>query len=200
MGLFGEGSLELRMWREGVDESQRRSWEAVYRGDSPRGESWPVHLLANSLGTLTEIKLAALPSDRGPGQAVPFDGLHPLIVEKCATFYALGEYDSAVFHAFRVVEEQLRKKLGAAATDFGLLLVSAAFGQKDPKLWVSDVSAEQEAIHALFRGAIGAFKNPLSHRSVGYSDSQRVLELLAFASLLLRIIDEAKVKDTGFDG
>jgi uncharacterized protein (TIGR02391 family) len=131
---------------------------------------------------------------------LPFDALHPRITDKCSALYGAGEFDSAVFSAFRAVEEHLRQRLGAAATDLGVMLVSTAFGQKDPRLFVSDVPAEQESIHALFRGAIGAFKNPLSHRSVGHSDPARVFELLALASLLLRTIDEANTKGRAESG
>jgi len=199
-GHFGENSCALQTWREATSESSKRSWNAVSHGDKPRGESWVVHLLAESLGTLTEIKLTTLRPAKAANQRLPFEALHPLIVERCGALYGAGEFDSAVFSAFRAIEEQLRQKLGAAATDIGVMLVSTAFGQKDPKLFVSDVPAEQESIHALFRGAIGAFKNPLSHRSIGHSDPRRVFELLALASLLLRTVDEANVKCSAGEG
>jgi uncharacterized protein (TIGR02391 family) len=193
--FFGENSSELQTWREALRDSRDRSWEAVSRGDAPRGESWVVHLLAESLGTLAEIKLAAVGSRTTTAPAMAFEALHPRIAEKCRSLYAAGEYDSAVFNAFRAVEEELRRKSAASATEIGVTLVSTVFGQREPKLCASDVPAEQEAVHALFRGAIGAFKNPLSHRSIGHSDPTRVFELLALASLLFRIIDEAVVKD-----
>jgi hypothetical protein len=36
----------------------------------------------------------------------------------------------------------------------------------------------------------GWFKNPSSHRSVGYSDAQQAAHILAFANLLLDLADQ----------
>jgi uncharacterized protein (TIGR02391 family) len=101
-----------------------------------------------------------------------------------------GKYDSAVLEAFKAVEEAVREQAGAPATKFGVALLSYAMNPKDPRLCFSAIPAEQEGFHALFRGAIGALKNPLSHRSIGHNDPVRVLEYLAFASLLMRLIDD----------
>jgi uncharacterized protein Ymh len=61
----------------------------------------------------------------------------------------------------------------------------------DPKSEQALINASKHKSYlALFRGAFGAFKNPLSHRSVGHDDPVRVFELLAFASLLMRLIDD----------
>jgi hypothetical protein len=59
---------------------------------------------------------------------------------------------------------------------------------------VSTIQAEQGAVNLLFRGAIGFFKNPQSHRFVGVKEEHVALELLGFASLLLRTVDAAKVR------
>jgi len=57
----------------------------------------------------------------------------------------------------------------------------------------SDIPAEQEGFHQLFRGAIAAFKNPLSHRDVDHSDRNRTAELLNFASYLLYLLDSVTI-------
>jgi uncharacterized protein (TIGR02391 family) len=200
---------ELDAWYKAVERVLRRDrpdeaatwwnrildWRKQYMdGDQP-GEGLVVGQLMEAIGILTEIKLANTKPSNVPVDGMAFQALHLRITQKCAALYSSGEYDSAVFMAFRTIEEALRQKLGAAATDLGVMLVSTAFGQKETRLLASDVPAEQESIHALFRGAIGAFKNPLSHRAVGHSDPTRVFELMALASLLLRIIDEATLKE-----
>jgi uncharacterized protein (TIGR02391 family) len=48
---------------------------------------------------------------------------------------------------------------------------------------------EAEATMALFRGAIGTFKNPTSHRPVEYDDPTLAAEVVLLADLLLRLLD-----------
>ena len=58
---------------------------------------------------------------------------------------------------------------------------------------MSLVPAEQQAAHDLYRGAIGFLKNPQSHRFLNTTDAVKAFEVLAFASFLMRKLDEAAV-------
>jgi uncharacterized protein (TIGR02391 family) len=187
---FGADSAELRQWIDGRAESRRRSWDAVFGRDAPQGESFAVQLLAESIGGLAEIRLSRLKPQQGGGDAIGFGSLHPKVAEPARGLFAAGEYDYAVFAAFKAVEEELRRRIHADPSELGVNLVSKAMSPKAPLLHFSNIPSEQEAVHSLFRGAVGAFKNPLSHRSVNYSDPARVLESLAFASLLMRLLDD----------
>ena len=68
--------------------------------------------------------------------------------------------------------------------------MSNAMGPNGP-LRFSNIMSEQEGWHSLFRGAMGALKNPASRRIVVHADPVRVMELLAFASLLMRLLDDS---------
>ena len=45
---------------------------------------------------------------------------------------------------------------------------------------------------ALFRGAIGTFKNPTSHRPVEYDDPTLAAEVIFLADLLMRMLDRVE--------
>lgn len=116
--------------------------------------------------------------------------LHPRIAVRVRTQFLLGEYELAALAAMREVEIRVRELSGAEARDIGVALMRQAFRPEIGPL--SDSSAEkgeQEALAALFAGAIGVFKNPVSHRQVDYQDPTLASEVVLLADLLLRILD-----------
>lgn len=142
--------------------------------------------LRNSLQDATQPRVAVENSHPD------FIDVHPSIEEHCRRLYSSEHYDEAVFNAFKTVEAAIRAKSGANAEDVGTALVSKVMNPKAPIITFSSIAAEQEAFHSLYRGAIGAFKNPHSHRFMNIGTPHGTLDLLRFASLLLRLLDEAK--------
>ena len=117
--------------------------------------------------------------------------VHSDLVTRCEEHFNNGDYDTCLFKAFRLIEIKVRSASRLEATDVGVNLISKAFLARggQPLIKLSDIEAEQEGYHALFRGALGSLKNPLSHREVGHSDRARTAELIGFASTLLYLID-----------
>lgn len=115
--------------------------------------------------------------------------LHPRIVERSWEAFSRGDFDSAVFAAFREVEIHVRT-LGKFGSDkFGTGLMRAAFGKAGPLTPKEELEAEQQAISDLYSGAIGWFKNPRSHRMVGEIKMHTAVQLLMFASYLMEFAE-----------
>ncbi len=119
-----------------------------------------------------------------------FEFLHPKIIERCQSLFDNEHYDDAIFTAMKTVEEELRSRTSLRATDIGSDLITKVFKSEPPLLVYSQVNAEQDSAYFLFRGAMGTFKNPLSHRFLDTTDPNKTFECLALASLLLRMLDE----------
>lgn len=114
--------------------------------------------------------------------------LHPRILEACWTSYFRGEYDTAVFKAFRELEIEIRTAGDYPAHFVGPDLARRAFHEDGPLSDKSIPVAERQALSSIMAGAIGSYKNPHSHRKVTL-DAVEAAEMLILASHLLKILD-----------
>ena len=126
----------------------------------------------------------------------PRELLHPAIVDRVWAALARGDYDDAVFHAFRKVEESVREAGRYSPTDLGTDLMRKAFAaDSGPLAKQSDPKPERDALAHLFAGAIGSYKNPQSHRTVTITDASEAQEMVMLASHLLRIVETRRPRD-----
>jgi uncharacterized protein (TIGR02391 family) len=101
-----------------------------------------------------------------------------------------GEFDIAAFQAMKAVEVAVREAAGLSNSDIGVQLARKAFSMDDGPL--TDLGAEpgeRSARMELFKGAIGCYKNPHSHRDVDLDDPSEALEIILLANHLLRIVE-----------
>jgi uncharacterized protein (TIGR02391 family) len=120
--------------------------------------------------------------------------LHPALSAARSNF-ALGDYETASFAAMKAVEVDVRLAANLPNELIGVALMRKAFSPRDGALCDPGAEGgEQQATADLFAGAIGAYKNPASHRTVRFDDAVEAAEVIQLADLLLRISQRAKVR------
>jgi uncharacterized protein (TIGR02391 family) len=122
---------------------------------------------------------------------LPKDLLHPIISERAWAPFFRGDYDVAVFQAFKSVEVAVREVGKFSNEDFGVPLMRKAFNPRKGPLTDEDKSVgegERQALCELFAGAIGHAKNPQSHRDKPVK-IEEAAQLLLFASYLMTVVD-----------
>jgi len=122
--------------------------------------------------------------------------LSPALQRVVRPLYLKGEFEIAVFAAFKEVEVRVRDLAGLPHSDFGVKLMHKAFRPPGgPLCALSPLEpSEAEAQHLLFAGAFGLLRNPPSHRRVDYEDAVEAVEVILLADLLLRLL--VKIEST----
>jgi uncharacterized protein (TIGR02391 family) len=117
--------------------------------------------------------------------------IHPLIADVASDRFGRGFYNDAVRSAFQAVEHRVQNLAGS--DQIGEKLMGIAFG-KPPKITVTrstggSLESEQNGMQFLFKGAMGALRNPRMHGPDKKDDRDEAEELLVFASFLMRRLD-----------
>lgn len=121
--------------------------------------------------------------------------LHPLIAEVAEERCNRGAYNDAVRSAFQAVEHRVHTLVGGSSA-VGDKLMGIAFNVKPgpPMLTVTrstggSLESKQTGMQFLFKGAMGALRNPRSHGPDEKDDRDEAEEMLVFASFLMRRLD-----------
>jgi uncharacterized protein (TIGR02391 family) len=96
--------------------------------------------------------------------------LHPRLAQRIQQQFLLGEFELAVFAAMKEVEVRVRELASQSQSLLGVKLMQQAFAEKGVLTDPEADPGERVAMMELFKGAIGLFKNPTSHRPVDYDD------------------------------
>jgi uncharacterized protein (TIGR02391 family) len=139
------------------------------------------------------------PEPRRPAVArVEIENLHPEIVKVSSALFTDGHYSQAIYDAFKAVEVRVRGMSGLDKSGKDLMAQSFKSDLASPPIIDVRTEAgrsgedEQEGFRFLFMGAIVGIRNPKAHEFVNQTDPQRAIEYLAFASVLMRRLDDAK--------
>ncbi len=134
-------------------------------------------------------------ADFATARMLPKQALHRSIATPVWAAFMRGEYDVAIFLAFKQVEIEIRSASGLNPDDFGVKLARKAFDPENGPLADTSVeSGERLATMHFVSGAIGAFKNPQSHRHVNVEDPIQAIEMILIANHILRLVESRQTQ------
>jgi uncharacterized protein (TIGR02391 family) len=190
-GLYRpSGGYDMRS-RADVERALRRAWrsleeaELIEEPDQTNGRNGYRVVSTKGRGVTTKVDLEAT---KTRGWLSP-ELLHADLIGASLRAFRSGDYDLAIFEAFKTVENEVRKLGGYPETDYGVDLMKKAFDPAGGPL--TDPSAplnRQRARRDLYMGAMGSLRNPKAHGDPTITDPREAIEELMTASLLLRMI------------
>ena len=144
---------------------------------------------ADVVGTLTPL-----------GQDARIAALHADVREVADRYLESGHPEVAIFEAFKAINNRVKAMTGLDLD--GSKLMGEAFADTNPPITLGDLSTEtgrnvQAGFRLLFMGAVRGIRNPEAHELFKALDAEEALETLAFASMLMRRLDEAQVNNDG---
>jgi len=140
-----------------------------------------------------------IPRDSVSRPDYELSNLHPRLRKQSESLFISKHYFEAIFEGYKLLGKAVRDKSGL--TGDGKSLMSDAFSLRNPVIILNDLQSEtdrneQEGFMYLFMGAMQGIRNPEAHEIRDLKDPVIALEYLAFASLLLRKLEEGKALDT----
>jgi len=140
-----------------------------------------------------------------------FDAMqfHPKVVEVSKDCFIAGNYREAILNAFICLIDYAKERTGLDLDGDDLMnqVFSINYDKeqrkitKYPIIRINELQNksdrdEQQGFMFLCKGAAGGIRNPKAHKLIPQSNPLHTLEYLAFASLLMRRIEEGKVVRT----
>ncbi len=100
-------------------------------------------------------------------------------------------------HNMMIGHRQAHEKIASANDLIGVPLARRVLHPRSGSLTDTRLEkGERQAVADLFAGALGAFKDPASHRVVDFDDPARAADAIVVADLLLRMLDGSADSDT----
>ena len=145
------------------------------------------------------VRQAYLISDAGEASKSPlhpFDtrNLHTGFPAKVRELFDNGHYSESTFEAFKYIDKEVGRF--GKVRESGFKLMMTAFDENNPTVKLTpliDISHvdEQKGFRFMFAGATLAIRNPRGHEHSFRDDVDTCLDHLAFATLLLRRLEQA---------
>lgn len=127
--------------------------------------------------------------------SISIDDLHEDIVRKCKEDFINGKYDEAVSNSLKLLEIKVRAKAGFDISFYGRSLMESAFNPQNTPFQIEGTASDIQGWSEIFKGVIGAIRNPLSHRTLDLK-KREAFQILCFVSYLLSFVDNLSIKKT----
>ncbi len=199
--IFGHDSLEHdRYHGERIDTAPIYMGHGVPIEEVREGISQGIEANISNLQTAMEM-LAERLQDLGESSVgrgtKAFDDmqLHPELARRVGGLFRDGHFANAIEDACKVLDGFVR--LRSRHDDLsGTALMQAVFSPSKPILRFNDLQteserSEQQGMMVLYAGAMLALRNPRAHGLIP-DNAETAVELLGFASFLLKSLDRAK--------
>jgi uncharacterized protein (TIGR02391 family) len=130
------------------------------------------------------------------GQDARLAALHADVRQVADRYLQSGHSEVAIFEAFKAIHNRVRAMTGLDLD--GSKLMGEAFSDSNPLIALADLSTEtgrniQAGYRLMFMGAVRGIRNPDAHELFKPLDAEDAVEKLAFASMLMRRLDEAQL-------
>ena len=157
--------------------------------------------MATSLNLFEEIVRRTTGAFDGENEAKnivlhPFElrNIHQGLYGKVKKLFDNGHCAESTFEAFKLIDKLVQRLCQVDESGFKLMM--NAFNESKPILILADLSTtsgrdEQKGYSFLFSGAVMAIRNPRGHEINLSDDPDTCLDHLAFASLLLRRLEQS---------
>jgi len=156
-------------------------------------QGWHVHDGRLVIGPRSHDAIGALTP---LGREARLAALHAEVREVSRRYIESEHMEVAIFESFKAVNNRVKAMTGVDAD--GAALMGRVFSDDKPRLALADLSHDtgkniQAGFRFLFMGAVKGIRNPDAHEQFKPLDDREALEKLAFASLLMRRLDQATV-------
>jgi uncharacterized protein (TIGR02391 family) len=178
--------------RRAVETSISRAWKALE--DYGLVEPPDIDNGKNGYRIVTE-KGLALDSESDFEAAVVRGSIsralfHPALPDAAWNAFTSGDYDTAVFEAFKAIEIAVRTKGGFSSTDFGAAMMQKAFDPVTGPLTNAAATPQRRKRRCeLFTGAFDELRNPKAHGDPTITNPLLAVEEMMIAGALRRIVD-----------
>jgi uncharacterized protein (TIGR02391 family) len=173
---------ELRNGQLMITESGRQQLDAPAPGAAPTRET--AEVFRENAHLRRQLETLQSQPDTLIRDAQLRERVLPLIAQE-------RNYDTAIREACVILEDRVRSRAAAAASLYGVNLMTAAFHEETGALILAEIATEQAGAHQVFRGMVAWIRNSFGHRLRDATAHGDALRIVAFVDYLLDEVSRA---------